>query len=72
MAVREEGGESLGAGLSPMNTALASWTLLGLFRVLLARRRRGVQHALDHLIAAAGCLIVAVAVVKHTLDHEVP
>jgi hypothetical protein len=41
-----------------MDTAFARRSLLGL---LLARLRRGVEHALDHLVAAAGGVFVAVS-----------
>ena len=57
--------ESLGARFSPMNAAFLSWSRFWLCRarLRLMRLRRGVQHALDHLVAAASRLFIAVAIV---------
>jgi hypothetical protein len=55
--------ESLGAGFGLMDTAFLSRTLFRLngSRLLLARPRWSVQHMLDHLVTAAGGLIIFIS-----------
>jgi hypothetical protein len=54
-----------------MDAALLWRSCLGLChaRPLLARLRRGVQHALDHLVAATGRFLGRVLVIKVAFAH---
>jgi hypothetical protein len=54
-----------------MDATFLGWSRLGFdrSRLLLARLRRGVQHALDHRISAARRLFIAVLVGRSLFSH---